>query len=69
MIAWNISPLDGEELPNISMIGEIGKNKTIDMEEKEFWECVEYTSLKMRERIMKDRKVALDVWKAKQKTK
>jgi len=48
-VAWNISPLDGQELPNISMLDLVlhtGKDKTLAMDEDEFWECIQYFSIK-----------------------
>lgn len=63
--ALNVSPLDGDGYPSISMLPYIVDVDKIGYSKEEFWCCVEYTMLKYREKIPIKRKKMLDDMKRK----
>jgi hypothetical protein len=54
--AINISPLDGDGQPSISMLPVILPGFEIDMDEKTFWDCTEIAMLRYREKVAEERK-------------
>jgi len=54
--AINISPLDGDGMPSISMISEIGKDFQVEMDSKTFWSCVVVSLSRIREQVQMERK-------------
>lgn len=65
--AINISPLDGNSFPSVSMINEIGKDFEVGMNEDEFWQSVSMSISSIRERTATRRKIEIEKMKAKSK--
>lgn len=66
MRAINISPLDGDSNPSVSMLPSImGEIK--QEEREEFWQCVELSMIRFREMVSVERKKAMEKIKNKRK--
>lgn len=66
MRAINISPLDGDSNPSVSMLPSImGEIK--QEEREEFWQCVELSMIRFREMVSIERKKAIEKIKNKRK--
>lgn len=57
-LALNISPLDGDKLPSVSMIETVGEGYVIRMERADFWACVSHSISYLRERAYQARQKA-----------
>lgn len=65
MQAINISPLDGDQMPSISMLPQIMDSVDIDMDKDVFWTCAEMSLLRLRERVRDERKAEIEKIKRK----
>jgi len=59
-LAISISPYDGDKTPSVSMIELIGRGREINMDEVEFWKCVSFSIKRVREKVFRDRKTAIE---------
>ena len=57
-LAVSLSPMDGMRLPTVSMVSEIGKNMTMEMDEKEFWHCLRMSLNRYRDEMFQKQKEA-----------
>lgn len=58
--AINVSPLDGDGMPSVSMLPDILKIYKPEMDRKTFYELVEYSMLRIREKIRDERIIAIE---------